>query len=74
MEDKSYDTRQRTTAMNSRPHRKLEVWKRYMDLVKDIYQDTESFPESEIYGLTSQMRRAAVSIPSNSCPVKCLTV
>ena len=36
-----------------------------MTFVKDIYQATESFPKSEIYGLTSQMRRAAVSIPSN---------
>jgi len=36
-----------------------------MEFVKDIYQITESFPVSELYGLTSQMRRAAISIPSN---------
>ena len=36
-----------------------------MDLVKIIYQITEKFPNSEIFGLTSQMRRAAISIPSN---------
>lgn len=48
-----------------RLHRKLDVWKKAMDFVKDIYQGTESFPKAEIYGLTSQMRRAAVSIPSN---------
>lgn len=43
----------------------LEVWKRSRKLVKIIYQATESFPKSEMFGLTSQMRRAAVSIPSN---------
>ncbi len=36
-----------------------------MDLVTNIYKITDNFPKSEIYGLTSQMRRAAVSIPSN---------
>jgi four helix bundle protein len=36
-----------------------------MDFVKHVYQATETFPKSEIYGLSSQMRRAAVSIPSN---------
>jgi len=51
--------------MDSRAHRKLDVWKKSMIFVKDIYQATESFPKSEIYGLISQMRRAAVSIPSN---------
>jgi four helix bundle protein len=51
--------------MDSRAHRKLDVWTKSMTLVKDIYQATESFPKSEIYGLISQMRRAAVSIPSN---------
>ena len=51
--------------MDSRAHRELDVWKRSMEFVKDIYQVTEAFPNAEIYGLTSQMRRAAVSIPSN---------
>lgn len=51
--------------MDSRPHRKLDVWQKAMALVKDIYTITAEFPESEGYGLTSQMRRAAVSIPSN---------
>lgn len=36
-----------------------------MEFVKDMYQVTEPFPKAEIYGLTSQMRRAAISIPSN---------
>ncbi len=51
--------------MDYRPHRKLDVWKKSMGFVKDIYQATEQFPKSEIYGLTSQMRRASISIPSN---------
>jgi four helix bundle protein len=46
-------------------HHKLNVWQRAIDLVTDIYKLTEEFPKEEIYGLTSQMRRAAVSIPSN---------
>jgi len=51
--------------MDYRPHRKLDVWKKSMEFVKDVYQTSESFPKSEIYGLTSQMRRASISIPSN---------
>lgn len=49
----------------SRPHYKLEAWKSAMALVSGVYQITRSFPKEEIYGLTAQMRRAAVSIPSN---------
>lgn len=49
----------------SRPHYKLEAWKSAMALVSGIYQITRSFPKDELYGLSSQMRRAAVSIPSN---------
>jgi four helix bundle protein len=45
--------------------RDLRVWQAGMDLVVDVYRITQSFPSEEIYGLTSQMRRAAVSIPSN---------
>ncbi len=51
--------------MDIRPHRKLEVWRQSLVLVKTIYQITESFPKAEQFGLTSQIRRAAVSIPSN---------
>ncbi len=51
--------------MDYRPHRKLDVWKKSMEFVKDLYKATEAFPKAEIYGLTSQMRRAAISIPSN---------
>ena len=46
-------------------HKDLEVWKKSMDLVSNIYKITESFPNKELYGLTNQIRRAAVSIPSN---------
>ena len=48
-----------------KPHKKLEAWKQSMDLVIEIYRTTENFPSQEIYGLTHQIRRAAVSIPSN---------
>ena len=43
----------------------LVVWKKSMDLVTNIYELTADFPSTEIYGLTSQSRRSAVSIPSN---------
>jgi len=43
----------------------LDVWQRGMNLVVAVYRATEDFPRAEQYGLTSQMRRAAVSIPSN---------
>lgn len=43
----------------------LKAWQRAMDLVAEIYRITEGFPKREIYGLTSQLRRAAVSVPSN---------
>ena len=45
--------------------RDLDVWQRGMNLVVSVYRATEDFPRTEQYGLTSQMRRAAVSIPSN---------
>ena len=46
-------------------HKDLEVWKISMDFVTDLYKITNEFPPSELYGLTSQIKRAAVSIPSN---------
>ena len=48
-----------------KPHEKLEAWQQSMQLVKHIYDLTRSFPKEELFGLTQQMRRAAVSIPSN---------
>lgn len=48
-----------------RSYRDVEVWQRAMDISVRIYQVTRSFPPSEMYGLTNQLRRAAVSIASN---------
>ena len=48
-----------------RDHKDLDVWKKSMELVEMIYTWTKEFPQEELYGLSSQMRRAAVSIPSN---------
>jgi four helix bundle protein len=49
----------------SQNYRDLVVWQKAMDLVEMIYTATKLFPKEELYGLTSQIRRAAVSIPSN---------
>ena len=46
-------------------HKDLKVWKDSIDFVTSLYKVTDSFPKSELYGLASQLRRAAVSIPSN---------
>ena len=46
-------------------HKDLDVWKKSMGLVLDVYKATQEFPAHELYGLTSQIRRSAVSIPSN---------
>ena len=46
-------------------HIDLEVWKKSMDFVEVVYKQSSSYPKEEIYGLTSQIRRAAVSVPSN---------
>ena len=46
-------------------HKKLDAWRYSVAFVKEIYRLTATFPKEEIYGLTSQMRRAAVSVPSN---------
>ncbi|KAB2684849.1 MULTISPECIES: four helix bundle protein [Brucella/Ochrobactrum group] len=50
-------------AINS--YRDILVWQQAMELVTAIYQSTETWPKEEAYGLTSQVRRAAVSIPAN---------
>lgn len=49
----------------ARPHENLEAWRQSMSLVTSVYEATRSFPKEELFGLTTQMRRAAVSIPSN---------
>jgi four helix bundle protein len=48
-----------------KPHKRLLAWQKSMDLVVEIYELTKTFPRDEIYGLTSQLRRASVSVPSN---------
>ncbi len=47
--------------------RNLEVWRKAHGLTLAVYQATTSFPKEELYGLTSQIRRAAASIPANLC-------
>jgi len=51
--------------MTVRNYQELIVWQRAMDLVEDVYKTTKDFPREELYALTGQIRRAAVSIPSN---------
>jgi len=46
-------------------HKDLLVWQKAMDFVVEVYAATNKFPQSELYGLTNQIRRSAVSIPSN---------
>lgn len=46
-------------------HKDLDVWKEAMKLAKELYHLTSRFPKDELYGLTAQIRRAAVSVPSN---------
>ena len=48
-----------------RSYRDLEVWQKTMDLVVECYRVSETFPKAELYGLSSQLKRAAVSIPAN---------
>lgn len=51
--------------MKIETYKDLIVWQKSIELVKTIYKITKEFPKSEIYSLTSQMQRAAISIPSN---------
>jgi four helix bundle protein len=46
-------------------HKELDVWKESMLLAKEVYLLTKDFPKEELYGITSQIRRASVSVPSN---------
>ncbi len=48
-----------------KPHRNLVAWQKGMDLVMEVYSLTKNFPERELYGLSSQLPRAALSVPSN---------
>jgi four helix bundle protein len=49
----------------SHKYQELIVWQRAMELAVEVYRVSRTFPKEEVYGLTSQMRRAAVSVPSN---------
>ena len=49
----------------ARPHENLDAWREAMLLVRTVYGITKSFPNEEIFGLTSQIRRSAISVPSN---------
>jgi len=51
--------------MTVRRYCDLVAWQRAMDLVEEVYKITKGFPRTELYGLTNQVRRAAISIPSN---------
>lgn len=51
--------------VREKPHKKLVLWKKTMDLVVRVYEITQKFPREEEYGLKAQLRRAAVSVPSN---------
>jgi len=53
------------TRVKNQDYRDLIVWQKAMDLVEGVYQTTRNWPNEELYGLTAQVRRAAVSIPSN---------
>ena len=51
--------------MKSHNFRNLKVWQQSMDLVTEVYKHSSQFPKEEMFGLTSQLRRSAVSVPSN---------
>jgi four helix bundle protein len=51
--------------MTLQSYRQLIAWQKSMELVKGVYHATKEFPKEEIYSLTNQLRRAAVSVPSN---------
>ncbi len=51
--------------MGIKSYRDLDVWNIAMEFVSDVYKITKEFPKEEIYGLTQQLRRASVSVPSN---------
>jgi four helix bundle protein len=56
--------------MSSSSFRDLRVWQQAMELALNVYRGTEAFPRHELFGLAQQMRRAAVSIPSNIAEAK----
>ena len=61
-----------TSDQKIQTHEDLSVYKKSIDLVEAIYKLTRDYPSDEKFGLISQMRRCAVSVPSNIHPVKSL--
>ena len=57
--------RSQVKSLPVRSYRDLVAWQKAMELVTDIYRSTQAFPDSERFGLTAHLRRAAVSVPSN---------
>ena len=55
---------------SGKPHQRLELWQQAMLLVKEIYSVTTGFPKEEMFGLVSQMRRAAYPSPPTSLRVR----
>ena len=53
------------SSKSNKPHRNLIAWQKSVELVVQIYDATRNFPKEEMFGLTSQIRRAGVSVPSN---------
>ncbi len=51
--------------MKVKNYKELNIWKKGIEIVDRIYRTTEKFPQKELYGLSSQMQRSAISIPSN---------
>ena len=51
--------------MKVKSYKELDIWKKGIEIVDRIYEITEDFPRKELYSLTSQMQRSAISIPSN---------
>ena len=50
---------------DQKPHRNLVAWQKGMEIVIEVYKLTQDFPDRELYGLSAQLRRAAISVPSN---------
>ena len=62
---KHQENRGQRTVSSKKPHRNLIAWQKTMDFTVEIYRLSNSFPREELYGLTSQLRRAGISAPSN---------
>ena len=64
-DEKDERRKKRNDSMLNLAHKKLDVWKKSLILVAEVYKLTQSFPREEPFGLTSQLRRASVSVISN---------